>query len=472
VENQEQLQIAGSLEPVSEDFFQTPSTGCGESTLMRMAEERPEAAEPQEPELGLGPALVNLDRTVPMPLLQERKSETNAPAAISPVAESQAEKAVLAKTLLQQRTTTLALSREFAQLHVENDVKQAQELVTRFAQEAVRGCACQYVNHEGCIAAHYLIDEKLEHFSVVPNGAHDLAVCCPLAKVQDIVSFANAGDTMFPPDVTSILDYASTEFLVMVAFDCQNSLPSKLCLVLESCEKRDAFVNALTMLVDGLREKIDGSSQVVTGFEASDQLGPVISARFFLRDLGVSALQSVSRPTLWKTISEVAPYLATLGYMAVDDAHWHSSAITNADDHPWLGFRVAQHFKAAGHTWYIVESSLEFDESSPHSRIDWLAPRRLDQLRQQLHDIIKNSLGEQSYAKYFQSARFASRGGLPGTTANLHRWFAALASCINSKALRPSVVAVTLRFLEAPSSLDRGQSFGSRGVSQSLSRRF
>jgi len=37
-----------------------------------------------------------------------------------------------------------------------------------------------------------------------------------------------------------------------------------------------------------------------------------------------------------------------------------------------------------------------------------------------------------------------------GTTAQLDRWFDALATCINSRGVPPAVVALALSFLDAP----------------------
>merc|ERR1712039_578930 len=112
--------------------------------------------------------------------------------------------------------------------------------------------------------------------------------------------------------------------------------------------------------------------------------------------------------------------------------------------------------EAARHTWYIVESRVSLGEDSRvEACIQWLAPRRLEHLRKDLHDIVKSTLGETAYATWFharEGAKFAPHGGLPGTTAHLRRWFDALSSCINSKVAPPLVAAVTLRFLEAPDS--------------------
>jgi len=57
---------------------------------------------------------------------------------------------------------------------------------------------------------------------------------------------------------------------------------------------------------------------------------------------------------------------------------------------------------------------------------------------------------EEEYLHHFQTARFARRGGPPGTTAKIEAWLAALSKVINSGKLSPALVASILCFLEAP----------------------
>lgn len=163
----------------------------------------------------------------------------------------------------------------------------------------------------------------------------------------------------------------------------------------------------------------------------------------------------------------VAPYLEPYGYHAADAHQWRqspSSAATGAggavtggaeaDDSvaearkagPRLSLLVAGHREDGGHTWYTLACSLE---APAIQRLEWHAHRRLAQLRLGLHDRTKAELGV-NYPKYFGEAPFAKKGGLPGTTARLHSWFAALAECINAAAAPPALVAIVLRFLDTP----------------------
>jgi hypothetical protein len=76
--------------------------------------------------------------------------------------------------------------------------------------------------------------------------------------------------------------------------------------------------------------------------------------------------------------------------------------------------------------------------------------RRLCTLRERFHDAIIEEMGEGGYQKCFLDTPFASRGGIPGTTARLNAWCGQLSYCINTGSLPPKVVAVILQALEAP----------------------
>merc|ERR1712232_225134 len=74
----------------------------------------------------------------------------------------------------------------------------------------------------------------------------------------------------------------------------------------------------------------------------------------------------------------------------------------------------------------------------------------MGQLRESLHDPVKQSLGLAKYRSHFLGASFARRGGLPGTTSRLQGWFTALTACLNSGVCSPSDTAFVLQFLDTP----------------------
>mmetsp|Transcript_109135 Transcript_109135/g.314362 ORF Transcript_109135/g.314362 Transcript_109135/m.314362 type:complete len:233 (+) Transcript_109135:141-839(+) len=169
--------------------------------------------------------------------------------------------------------------------------------------------------------------------------------------------------------------------------------------------------------------------------------------------------------------SEVAPYLASFGFAAVDSARWRDirdSAPGSVPGRPTLELQVSGHEEIGGHTWYSVGCILrvggyngdrggeEFGDEVSAERV-WRAPRRLEQLREELHDRVKSDLGD-AYATHFADTPFAKKGGLPGTTARLNAWFSTLASVINGATCSPGLAALVLSFLDAPA-LDDGSAF-------------
>eukprot|EP00928_Gymnodinium_smaydae_P053508 TRINITY_DN37485_c0_g1_i1.p1 TRINITY_DN37485_c0_g1~~TRINITY_DN37485_c0_g1_i1.p1 ORF type:complete len:316 (+),score=31.05 TRINITY_DN37485_c0_g1_i1:79-1026(+) len=143
----------------------------------------------------------------------------------------------------------------------------------------------------------------------------------------------------------------------------------------------------------------------------------------------------------------VAAYIAEYGYSASDAHTWkvRPSLASYWGGKSALEIKVDGHSELAGHTWYRIGCQLE--NSSMH--LGWCVQRRLHHLRNDLYTRVKNELGN-AYGRHFDSAPFALHGGVPGTTARLNGWFAALGSCINQGEASPSIVALTLLFLDTP----------------------
>jgi len=131
---------------------------------------------------------------------------------------------------------------------------------------------------------------------------------------------------------------------------------------------------------------------------------------------------------------------------------------TDGKPEPTLRIEVNGHEEEDGHTWYTISASLSrlvneaIQVAAPASDgtdIVWSVRRRLCDLRDELHDGVKEMLGS-NYASHFDETPFARHGGLPGTTSRLREWLATLASCANRGVLEPKVLASVLRSLEAP----------------------
>lgn len=140
------------------------------------------------------------------------------------------------------------------------------------------------------------------------------------------------------------------------------------------------------------------------------------------------------------------------GFAAVDPGTWrvapgHTGTSANGvtSPAPVVELQVEGHKEVDGHTWYSLACSLV--DGSVNT--NWSAQRRLQQLREDLHDVVKAELGD-VYSQHFGSTPFAHKGGMPGTTARLSRWLCTLATCINAGHAPPSVVALVLTFMDAP----------------------
>lgn len=147
----------------------------------------------------------------------------------------------------------------------------------------------------------------------------------------------------------------------------------------------------------------------------------------------------------WFQEAEFSPYLRHLGFEVETNEKWsalpHNSGIS-------LHIELLSHVQMAGHTWYQVNCQLK--RSAGRGDMAWPAPRRLVQLRLDLHDRIKYILGS-DYARLFGETRFAKYGAPPGTTARLRAWLDKLTNLINNGEVSPGVAAVALAFFQAPS---------------------
>mmetsp|Transcript_33045 Transcript_33045/g.73596 ORF Transcript_33045/g.73596 Transcript_33045/m.73596 type:complete len:692 (+) Transcript_33045:73-2148(+) len=158
--------------------------------------------------------------------------------------------------------------------------------------------------------------------------------------------------------------------------------------------------------------------------------------------MGVSRGCAVSQPN----VSNMMLYLSQYGYDALEPTNWRTSP-SSSSTRPTLALGVVGHGERDKHTFYDVQCSLQADD--PNGCMQWVAQRRLAQLREGLHDVTKRELGK-DYNPLFADAPFALRGGLCGTTGRLQKWLETLADCINKGEASPTLVTEVLQFLEAP----------------------
>lgn len=117
---------------------------------------------------------------------------------------------------------------------------------------------------------------------------------------------------------------------------------------------------------------------------------------------------------------------------------------------PVLQICASGHVEEDGHTRYILDLSLRpsTQEGSVPS-CTWQCKRRLAELRELLHDPVKEAMGVE-YRRHFADHPFAHHGGPPGTTARLGGWLSALSACVSRGILAPPLCASVLRALDAP----------------------
>lgn len=152
----------------------------------------------------------------------------------------------------------------------------------------------------------------------------------------------------------------------------------------------------------------------------------------------------------------VSLYLAPFGYMVANPEEWQQTPKRSFGT-PTLALSVNGHEERGSHTYYDVHCW--FVAKKPSLHLEWLAQRRLANLREELHDIVKNELGK-SYSEVFAKAPFAKRGGFSGTTLRLQRWLEVLATSVNDGTAPPALVAQVLLFLGAPAQTEHHSAAG------------
>ncbi|CAE7749710.1 unnamed protein product, partial [Symbiodinium pilosum] len=162
-------------------------------------------------------------------------------------------------------------------------------------------------------------------------------------------------------------------------------------------------------------------------------------------------------PATWKSAATCAVdhflhqeqlFLGLYGYRVLTNRTWADAQV--AGQTPILSLKVEQHIEQASHTWYIVCCELVHFKGGARDVVKWEAPRRLAQLRADLHDRVKFGMEPDEYKALFEDTPFAHAGGPSGTTLRLSKWLSTLAASINRLTVTPAVTAFTLTFLHAP----------------------
>eukprot|EP00928_Gymnodinium_smaydae_P092200 TRINITY_DN7600_c0_g1_i1.p1 TRINITY_DN7600_c0_g1~~TRINITY_DN7600_c0_g1_i1.p1 ORF type:complete len:496 (-),score=127.33 TRINITY_DN7600_c0_g1_i1:13-1500(-) len=351
-------------------------------------------------------------------------------------------------------------------------------LVRTFVAKAIKGCPCHFFDGGKRIPMHYVVDKSLRNLIVLDSSANGCRqIVCPIHKIEDLYSIVDDGVDAFPPDVLKALKEEESDALFMVVFQDAHQL-YRFCLLEESNENRVMFAEAMRILKACAQRQVDeqsmdvlknsargqnsGPSPVCTPAQVAAKGDRQASMGFFLNSIGRKGGRSVAAMLVSRSVPSgkraqlsvspscgVVKYLRAFGYNVMDEKRWAPDA---DGTRPRLELGVAQHIEAAKHTWYMMECMFHnlSGEKAAGKSMEWLSPRRLAHLRTILKERLKETVGMALYDKIFDKAHFATRGGLPGTTAQLDKWCKALANAVNSSALPPQAVALVLCFFEAP----------------------
>jgi len=166
------------------------------------------------------------------------------------------ESVVAIPTILRKESPRLQESIPFSARSLSPEEKAAekarlQQLVNSFAKKAVKGCPCLYLKESTGerVATQYRIDRSLEYLIVVSSQDSQRAeVTCPIGAIQDVYSFVEDGEGCFPTEVVSKLKPEEQNLLLMVVYRYGQSKMCRFCLLDETPESRDTFLECLRLL--------------------------------------------------------------------------------------------------------------------------------------------------------------------------------------------------------------------------------
>lgn len=141
-----------------------------------------------------------------------------------------------------------------------------------------------------------------------------------------------------------------------------------------------------------------------------------------------------------------APFLQAFGYAAIDSTSWASDP---PYARPQIKIFVTEHARIGYHEWYLINVTLE---QEGFERFQWEAARRHVHIKKLWYEQVKQDCGPQ-YKKQFAGAHFPASGKSSSIMKKLVNWCIVVARGINDGYLSPAIVALTLRFLDAPGPL-------------------
>jgi len=138
------------------------------------------------------------------------------------------------------------------------DVQKLQASVTEFAQRAVLGCACEYVNVKTGkrTPAIYKISRDLTQFSIVSEKVGVVSrftLTCSLGEIEDIDEFDGCEELLKSKAMTSLAEGDKDRLLMVFYRDKRNAI-NNFCLLEKDRKARDSFSTGVRTLATSLRE--------------------------------------------------------------------------------------------------------------------------------------------------------------------------------------------------------------------------
>jgi len=134
--------------------------------------------------------------------------------------------------------------------HMHIEKVRLQSVISKFAFLAVKGRPCIHIDESAGkrVSAKYKLDKALKKFTISHNGIFAWKAVCAVGAVQDVEIFENSA-TPFPPQVLSELESQEEKnHLVRVVYKDSVGRLSSFCLLEDSREARDIFVQSLLIL--------------------------------------------------------------------------------------------------------------------------------------------------------------------------------------------------------------------------------
>lgn len=136
-----------------------------------------------------------------------------------------------------------------------------QVLVMEFAERAVRGCLCTCLVESpfgtARAAAEYFLDASLRWLTIAPPGDGPGRARCPLAQLKDILYDAKHGQAFVGPEVAFVLEPGEAELVLALTFRGAEGPRSRILLLMESPERRDAFLESMQVLSVYAQSQLD-----------------------------------------------------------------------------------------------------------------------------------------------------------------------------------------------------------------------